>query len=73
MEHQRDGAEPNDDLTMMCLYIKNRILHKFEAALDVPPYDAMYAPQFADMQIPELVTVFNHQVGNLLSQNHLLV
>ena len=23
-----------------------------------------YALQFADMQIPELVTVFNHQVGN---------
>ena len=25
---------------------------------------AKYALQFADMQIPELVTVFNHQVGN---------
>ena len=23
VEHHRDGAEPNDDLTMMCLYIKN--------------------------------------------------
>ncbi len=22
VEHHRDGAEPNDDLTMMCLYIK---------------------------------------------------
>ena len=36
-------------------------------------YYTKYALQFADMQIPELVTVFNHQVGNLLSQNHLLV
>ena len=25
---------------------------------------AKYALRFADMQIPELVTVFNHQVGN---------
>ena len=25
---------------------------------------AKYALQFADMQISELVTVFNHQVGN---------
>ena len=25
---------------------------------------AKFALQFADMQIPELVTVFNHQVGN---------
>ena len=25
---------------------------------------AKYALQFADMRIPELVTVFNHQVGN---------
>ena len=27
-------------------------------------YYTKYALQFADMQIPELVTVFNHQVGN---------
>ena len=27
-------------------------------------YYIKYALQFADMQIPELVTVFNHQVGN---------
>ena len=27
-------------------------------------YYIRYALQFADMQIPELVTVFNHQVGN---------
>ena len=27
-------------------------------------YYLKYALQFADMQIPELVTVFNHQVGN---------
>ena len=27
-------------------------------------YYTQYALQFADMQIPELVTVFNHQVGN---------
>ena len=26
-------------------------------------YYTKYALQFADMQIPELVTVFNHQVG----------
>jgi serine phosphatase RsbU (regulator of sigma subunit) len=24
VEHHRDGAEPNDDLTMMCLYIKSQ-------------------------------------------------
>jgi len=28
-------------------------------------YYTKYALQFADMQIPELVTVFNHQVGNI--------
>ena len=28
-------------------------------------YYIKYALQFADMQIPELVTVFNHQVGNI--------
>ncbi len=27
-------------------------------------YYIKYALQFADMQIPELVTIFNHQVGN---------
>jgi hypothetical protein len=27
-------------------------------------YYTKYALQFADMQIPELVTIFNHQVGN---------
>ncbi len=27
-------------------------------------YYTKYALQFADMQIPELVTVFNYQVGN---------
>ncbi|MCR5780191.1 MAG: hypothetical protein K6G70_06575 [Bacteroidaceae bacterium] len=27
-------------------------------------YYTQYALQFAGMQIPELVTVFNHQVGN---------
>lgn len=27
-------------------------------------YYIRYALRFADMQIPELVTVFNHQVGN---------
>ncbi len=27
-------------------------------------YYTKYALQFADMQIPELVTVFNHQVGS---------
>ena len=27
-------------------------------------YYTKYALQFADMQIPELVTVFNHQVDN---------
>ena len=27
-------------------------------------YYIKFALQFADMQIPELVTVFNHQVGN---------
>ena len=27
-------------------------------------YYTKYALQFADMQIPELVTVFNHQVSN---------
>lgn len=27
-------------------------------------YYTKYALRFADMQIPELVTVFNHQVGN---------
>ena len=27
-------------------------------------YYTKYALQFADIQIPELVTVFNHQVGN---------
>ena len=27
-------------------------------------YYTKYALQFADMQIPELLTVFNHQVGN---------
>ncbi len=27
-------------------------------------YYTKYALQFADMQIPELVAVFNHQVGN---------
>ena len=27
-------------------------------------YFTKYALQFADMQIPELVTVFNHQVDN---------
>jgi len=27
-------------------------------------YYIKYALQFVDMQIPELVTVFNHQVGN---------
>lgn len=27
-------------------------------------YYMKYALRFADMQIPELVTVFNHQVGN---------
>ena len=27
-------------------------------------YYTKYALQFADMQIPELITVFNHQVGN---------
>ena len=27
-------------------------------------YYTKYALQFADMQIPELVSVFNHQVGN---------
>ena len=27
-------------------------------------YYTKYALQFADMQIPELETVFNHQVGN---------
>ena len=27
-------------------------------------YYIRYALQFADMQIPELLTVFNHQVGN---------
>ena len=27
-------------------------------------YYTKYALQFADMQIPELVTVFNQQVGN---------
>ena len=27
-------------------------------------YYTKYDLQFADMQIPELVTVFNHQVGN---------